>query len=78
MGRIITTETNLSNYIDKYVKIAGSDCCWQVLGTGPKDITNRPVTVLDSKPNCDYILGMGQVIGEILDEMDIEFLAHFP
>ena len=48
MGRIITTLTDLSDYVGQEIKIVGSDCCWTVLGTSAPDSTIRKVTPVGS------------------------------
>ena len=78
MARTLTTETNLSSYIGKYVKIEGSDCCWKVLGKAPKDLTLRPINVVDSAPTCDYISGMAQIVEKVFSEMELNFIENFP
>ena len=47
MGRVITTRTNLSSYVGNTIRISGSDCCWEVIGTVDTPDTNvRDVEVL--------------------------------
>jgi hypothetical protein len=65
MGRTITTKTDLSAYIGTYVRIAGSDCCWKVIGESEfPDNSIRDVEVL-STVECYYYYS-----SEILSTMD--------
>ena len=62
MGRVITTQTDLSSYIGQTVKISGSDCCWTVIGQAAPDVTVREVTVTSTE--CYYYGSVALTTGE--------------
>jgi hypothetical protein len=56
MGKVITTLTDMSKHVGTYVRIAGSDCCWRVVGTSPPNSEIRNVEVV-STTDCYYYIG---------------------
>lgn len=65
---IITTTRNLSRFVGQNVKIAGSDCCWRVIGIGQKSENVRNVEITETGCSCYY----NQLLGIDLDPIMVK------